>query len=89
MFFSWQACRWEFDEEAFINVSEEGKEFIQRLLTKQKEKRMSAHECLNHPWLTGDHSHKTLEIARNRFFAIRYDLNFVIVLWDTIGYSIG
>ena len=48
-----KACRWEFDEEAFINVSEEGKEFITRLLTKQKEKRMTAHECLNHAWLTG------------------------------------
>lgn len=64
-------CDWEFDLEAFRNVSEEGKDFIRRLLVKQKEKRMTAHECLQHPWLTGDHSHKTLEIARQRFFAIR------------------
>lgn len=64
-------CDWEFDEEAFRNVSEEGKDFIRKLLVKQKEKRMTSHECLHHAWLTGDHSHKTLEIARQRFFAIR------------------
>ena len=51
-------CDWEFDSEAFKNVSEEGKDFIRRLLTKQKEKRMSCHECLQHKWLTGDHSHQ-------------------------------
>ena len=53
-------CDWEFDAEAFKNVSEEGKDFIRRLLTKQKEKRMSCHECLQHKWLTGDHSHQVV-----------------------------
>ena len=41
-----KACNWEFDEEAFTNVSEEGKDFIRKLLIKQKEKRLNAHECL-------------------------------------------
>ena len=50
-----KACSWVFDEEAFMNVSEEGKDFIRKLLIKQKEKRMNAHECLQHAWLTGDH----------------------------------
>ena len=84
-----QACRWEFDEEAFINVSEEGKEFITRLLTKQKEKRMTAHECLNHAWLTGDHSHKTLEIARNRFFAIREKIRQKYANWNEFVLPLG
>ena len=66
-----KSCDWSFDEDAFKNVSEEGKDFIRKLLVKKKETRMTAHECLLHSWLTGDHSHKTLEIARNRFFAIR------------------
>lgn len=66
-----KACDWQFDFEAFKDVSEEGKDFIRKLLVKQKEKRLTAHECLQHAWLTGDHSHKTLEIARQRFFAIR------------------
>lgn len=49
-----KACDWEFDEEAFRNVSDESKDFIRRLLVKNKEKRMTAHECLGHAWLTGD-----------------------------------
>lgn len=32
-----KACDWDFDEEAFRDVSEEGKEFIRRLLIKNKE----------------------------------------------------
>jgi len=32
-----RACDWDFDEEAFAHVSEEGKDFIRRLLTKTKE----------------------------------------------------
>ena len=49
-----KACDWEFDEEAFRSVSDESKDFIRRLLIKNKEKRMTAHECLEHVWLTGD-----------------------------------
>ncbi len=67
IFSSFKACNWDFDDEAFRNVSEEGKDFIRKLLVKQKEKRMNVHECLQHPWLTGDHSHKDLEIARTRY----------------------
>lgn len=32
-----KACDWDFDEEAFRDVSEEGKDFIRRLLVKNKE----------------------------------------------------
>lgn len=32
-----KACDWDFDEESFSNVSEEGKDFIRRLLIKNKE----------------------------------------------------
>lgn len=48
-----KACDWDFDEEAFRNVSDEAKDFIRRLLIKNKDKRMTAHECLEHVWLTG------------------------------------
>lgn len=66
-----KACDWTFDEEAFRDISEDGKDFIRRLLVKNKEKRMTAHECLLHSWLTGDHSSLTNEIARARFIKIR------------------
>lgn len=32
-----KACDWEFDEEAFSNVSEDARDFIKRLLVKNKE----------------------------------------------------
>lgn len=64
-------CSWGFDEESFRYISEEGKDFIQRLLLGNREKRMTVHECLLHPWLTGDHSTRTQEINRQRFLAWR------------------
>uniref|UniRef100_T1GA95 Twitchin n=1 Tax=Megaselia scalaris TaxID=36166 RepID=T1GA95_MEGSC len=64
-------CNWGFDEESFRFISEEGKDFIQRLLLANREKRMTAHECLLHPWLTGDHSDRTQEINRQRFLQWR------------------
>ena len=80
---------WQFDEEAFVNVSEEGKDFIRKLLIKTKEKRLNAHECLQHQWLTGDHSHKTLEIARNRFFAIREKIRQKYANWNEFVLPLG
>ena len=56
---------------------------------KQKEKRLNAHECLIHPWLTGDHSHKTLEIARNRFFAIREKIRQKYANWNEFVLPLG
>ncbi|XP_029466888.1 myosin light chain kinase 2, skeletal/cardiac muscle [Rhinatrema bivittatum] len=41
----------DFDEEPFETVSEEGKDFISSLLIKEKSGRMSAAQCLRHPWL--------------------------------------
>ena len=32
-----RACDWDFDTEAFSNVSKEGKDFIRKLLIKSKE----------------------------------------------------
>ncbi|XP_072270384.1 myosin light chain kinase 2, skeletal/cardiac muscle [Pyxicephalus adspersus] len=40
-----------FEEEPFEQVSEEAKDFISNLLVKEKGGRMSAAQCLKHPWL--------------------------------------
>ncbi|XP_072021853.1 twitchin-like isoform X7 [Amphiura filiformis] len=42
---------WEFDKNAFRPISDEGKDFISRLLLKDKDSRMTAYEALDHPWL--------------------------------------
>ncbi|XP_074864643.1 myosin light chain kinase 3 isoform X2 [Carettochelys insculpta] len=44
-------CSWDFDAEAFEQLSEEAKDFISRLLVKEKSCRMSAAQCLKHEWL--------------------------------------
>ncbi|XP_040291090.1 myosin light chain kinase 2, skeletal/cardiac muscle isoform X2 [Bufo bufo] len=41
----------DFDEEPFELVSEEAKDFISNLLVREKSGRMSAGQCLKHPWL--------------------------------------
>lgn len=84
-----KACDWDFDEDAFRNISEEGKDFIRRLLVKNKEKRMTAHECLVHPWLTGDHSDKTQQIARERYLALRDKIRRKYDDWDKFKLPIG
>lgn len=84
-----KACDWDFDEETFRYVSEEGKDFIRRLLVKNKEKRMTAHECLVHSWLTGDHSDRTQEIAQSRFIKIRDAIRRRYQNWDSFSLPIG
>ncbi|XP_028665488.2 myosin light chain kinase 3 isoform X2 [Erpetoichthys calabaricus] len=42
---------WDFDAEAFENISAEAKDFISRLLVPEKSNRMSAAGCLKHDWL--------------------------------------
>lgn len=66
-----RACDWDFDADAFCHISDEAKDFIRKLLIANKEKRMTAHECLLHPWLTGDHSDRSAQISRERYLAFR------------------
>ncbi|GLH11531.1 Titin, partial [Gryllus bimaculatus] len=84
-----KACDWDFDEEAFANVSEEGKDFIRRLLVKNKEKRMTAHECLLHAWLTGDHSNRTDVISSSRYTNIRDKIRAKYTDWESFILPIG
>uniref|UniRef100_A0A668AVS6 non-specific serine/threonine protein kinase n=1 Tax=Myripristis murdjan TaxID=586833 RepID=A0A668AVS6_9TELE len=45
------AVNWYFDEEAFEHVSAEARDFISNLLIREKGGRLSAAQCLKHPWL--------------------------------------
>ncbi|XP_076249558.1 uncharacterized protein LOC143188920 [Calliopsis andreniformis] len=44
-------AKYDFDHDAFVDISEDAKDFIRCLLVKEKEKRMSAAECREHRWL--------------------------------------
>ncbi|XP_041039280.1 myosin light chain kinase 3 isoform X1 [Carcharodon carcharias] len=45
------ACEWDLNDAEFENVSEDAKEFISKLLIKEKGARISATQCLKQPWL--------------------------------------
>lgn len=50
---------------------------------------MTAHECLLHPWLTGDHSKWTNPIASSRYLSIRDRLRAKYENWDKYVLPIG
>jgi calcium-dependent protein kinase len=43
-------CDWSFHHKEWKQVSAEGKDLIQKLLTKDLKKRLSASEALEHEW---------------------------------------
>uniref|UniRef100_A0A672K4S3 Myosin light chain kinase 2, skeletal/cardiac muscle-like n=1 Tax=Sinocyclocheilus grahami TaxID=75366 RepID=A0A672K4S3_SINGR len=42
---------WYFDEDAFKHVSAEARDFVSNLLIRERSGRLSATQCLKHPWL--------------------------------------
>ncbi|KAM7409309.1 hypothetical protein PAMA_000995 [Pampus argenteus] len=60
------ACQWNFEEEEFLDISDEAKDFITRLLVKSKSWRMSAAESLRHPWLSDRSLHYRLNLKKNK-----------------------
>ncbi|KAI7794310.1 myosin light chain kinase 2-like, partial [Triplophysa rosa] len=44
-------CNWYFDEDAFEHVSAEARDFVSNLLIRERSGRLSAAQCLKHPWL--------------------------------------
>ncbi|XP_015261800.1 PREDICTED: myosin light chain kinase 3-like [Gekko japonicus] len=58
------ACRYDFEDEEFQNVSEEAKDFITKLLIKEKGWRISATAALKHPWLSDQSLHNRLQAQK-------------------------
>ena len=50
---------------------------------------MTAHECLIHPWLKGDHSNKTKAIDSSRYISFRDKLRKQYEHWDKYVLPIG
>ncbi|KAM6980401.1 death-associated protein kinase 3-like [Aplochiton taeniatus] len=54
------AMNYEFDEEFFCRTSELAKNFIRQLLERDKTKRLTIQDALNHPWIkTNEHKEET------------------------------
>lgn len=84
-----KACQWHFDEDAFKNISDEGKDFVRRLLVKEKEKRMTAHECLEHPWLKQTDVQRTDSISNRKYQDIRDRTRAKYPMWDKAIVPLG
>ncbi|KAL2102789.1 hypothetical protein ACEWY4_001957 [Coilia grayii] len=48
------SCTWDFEDDAFDEISEEAKDFISSLLKKAMKARLSCPQCLDHKWLKQD-----------------------------------
>nr|XP_006198776.2 myosin light chain kinase family member 4 isoform X6 [Vicugna pacos] len=58
------ACRWDLEDAEFQDISEEAREFIAKLLVKEKSWRISAREALKHPWLSDRELHSRLSAQK-------------------------
>ena len=47
-------CEYEIDIPEFSKVSAEARDLVQKLLLASPEERLTAEQCLSHPWLSGD-----------------------------------
>lgn len=45
------AADWDFDDPIWGDITPEAKDFICRLMVKDKKKRMTVQEALSHPWI--------------------------------------
>lgn len=52
-------------------------------------KRMTAHECLLHPWLTGDHSDRTTALNSSNYVKMRDKIRQKYDDWDSFAVPIG
>ena len=50
---------------------------------------MTAHECLAHSWLTGDHSDRRTKIDNGRFLALRDRIRAKYPFWDDCLLPLG
>ncbi|CAM4765861.1 unnamed protein product [Rotaria magnacalcarata] len=64
-------CEVRFPGEVFGGVSDEGKDFIKKLLLKSKNARMTVQDALDHPWLREDHPEFDTRIPSSRFDNMR------------------
>nr|XP_027814521.2 myosin light chain kinase family member 4 [Ovis aries] len=60
------ACRWDLEDQEFQDISEEAREFISKLLIKEKSWRISASEALKHPWLADHKLHSRLSTQKRK-----------------------
>uniref|UniRef100_A0A0K0CTJ0 non-specific serine/threonine protein kinase n=1 Tax=Angiostrongylus cantonensis TaxID=6313 RepID=A0A0K0CTJ0_ANGCA len=64
-------CDWNMDDPMFSKVSDNAKDFIRKLLVAEPEKRITIHEALAHPWLSGGEVIDGDVIPSSRYHSMR------------------
>ncbi|XP_077472882.1 myosin light chain kinase, smooth muscle isoform X1 [Stigmatopora argus] len=61
------SATWDFEDEAFDEISDDAKDFITRLLKKDMKARLTCPQCLEHPWLKQDtNTMKAKKLSKER-----------------------
>lgn len=82
-------CDLRLPSDAFGNISEEGHDFIKKLLVKAKASRMNVYEALEHPWLADLESGSTLQIPSSKYEGIRNKIKQRYMEWPDPRPAIG
>lgn len=82
-------CELKFPNEAFSVISENGKDFMRKLLLKNKGARMSVHEALEHPWLAEDDQSESTQIPASAYANINAKIKAKYASWPEPNPSIG
>ncbi|XP_066544508.1 myosin light chain kinase, smooth muscle isoform X2 [Amia ocellicauda] len=78
------SATWDFDDEAFDEISDDAKDFISSLLKKDMKRRLTCAQCLEHPWLKQDIKNmeaKTLSKERMKKYILRRK-------WQKTGHAV-
>ena len=59
-------CEYEVDIPEFSIVSSEARDLVERLLVANPEERLTADDCLSHPWLSGQSGGASSQIMLNK-----------------------
>ncbi|CAF1652343.1 unnamed protein product, partial [Adineta ricciae] len=64
-------CDLHFPNDVFGGISDDGKDFIKKLLLKNRNARMTIHDALDHPWLREDRPEFDSRIPSSRYDDVR------------------
>ncbi|KJH43328.1 kinase domain protein [Dictyocaulus viviparus] len=88
------AANWDFNDPLWSDVSDTAKDFIRRLMTKDKRQRMTVKQALKHPWITTTVVHCSFQktqsiIIRNQLTASQKKIFMALKRWSECMLPIG
>ncbi|RNA07318.1 Twitchin [Brachionus plicatilis] len=81
-------CEIKFPSDAFGGISENGTDFIRKLLVKNKAGRLNVYEALEHPWLMDD-TLSDLQIPSSKYDSIRSKIKDKYSSWPEPNPALG